>query len=101
MLIPRLRTLLTGSRYAAIYWRNYCVLAVAVPVCPIVAVGRVAMASAAIADTALRSRRYCTGVTGTSARRSGCLAVIADATVPCGAAYTAIAKLAVVLYCYC
>ena len=59
------------------------------------------MASAAIADIALRRRRYCTGVTGTYARRSGFLAVIADATVSCGASYTAIAKLAVVLYCYC
>ena len=47
------------------------------------------MVSAAIANTALRSRRYCTGVTGTSAGRSGCLAVIADATVSCCAAYTA------------
>ena len=52
-------------------------------------------------STAASEANATTGVTGTSARRSGCLAVIADATVSCGASYTAIAKLAVVLYCYC
>ena len=107
VLKPRLRTLLTGSRYTAIYWRHCCVLAVAVPLCPtllcrrVVAVGHVAMASAAVVGTALRSRRYCTRVTGNSARRSGCLTVVADTTVSCGVAYTVIAKLAIVLYCFC
>ena len=50
---------------------------------------------------ALRSRCYYTGVTGTVVRGSGCLAAIANATMSCGAAYTTIAKLAIVLYCYC
>ena len=56
-----------------------------------------AMASDAIADTAFRSHGYSTGLAGTSSRSSGCLAVRADESVCCGA--TAIAKLAVVLYC--
>ena len=74
VLIPRLRTLLTCSRYAAIYWRHGCVLAVAVPLCPTLLCRRVA-------DTAFRSRRYCTGVTGICSRTSVSVAVFTDVTV--------------------
>ena len=59
----------------------------------LVAVDRMTLASAAIADNTLRCHHYYTGVAGTAARRSGCLAVTADEIFSCGASYTAIAQL--------
>ena len=64
----------------------------------VVADDRMTIASAAIADTALRCHHFYAGNSGTVVRRSGCLAVTVNATISCGASNTAIAQLCLLLF---